>query len=145
MIDSRLRILWDSKWNHSDEFWCAIGACGTIVMGNSAFKEWFEISFNKPLIGIKPGHSMNNEPFDYKSDKWQVVHRISRMVRTATREDIKLNFDGGEYIGALVKLTYKDESICGIDADHAQDILDKHNGASTRLPEDATNVVSLFR
>ena len=142
MIDSRLRTEWNKEWNHSDEFWCCLDSSGIIVMANSSFKEWFEVSFNQSIIGIHPGSNMgNNSNFNYQSTDWQVVHRTSRMVRTPTREDIKLVYCGKEYVGALVKLTYKDKSISALDLDAAQDLLDNHNGASTKQP---TNVVNLF-
>lgn len=141
MIDPRLLEHWESEWNHSDEFWCMLGATGEVVMANSHFKEWFEINFDLSLIGVHPGHTMNNEPFDYKSREWQTVHRVSRMVRTPTREDIKLVFDGDEYIGAMAKVFYKDDNIRDLDMELAQSRLDNFHGVTRIQP---SNVVNLF-
>jgi hypothetical protein len=138
-VDTRLKAQWKSEWNHSDEFWCLLNSTGEVVVANSAFKEWFEINFDTPLLGITPGNSLQINSLEMHGD-WQVVYKNSIMIRTQTRNDVKLIWSGGTYIGAIVKVTYTNQAILGIDEDLAQLRLDAHNGVTSRAL-DIDNVV----
>jgi len=47
----KLKTLWPSFLNHSNEFWCLLDDRKIVIVANSAFKQFVELNYGSPLVG----------------------------------------------------------------------------------------------